>query len=520
VKSHDKEKVKRRFEAAKKAKQRHDAEIREAYLYSFPQIEPEKGPDASTDRTHLYDSTVISAAGGLVSTILRFLIPQDSRWAQLDVAEDIRQALSAGAMRTQLDLETRKLFNELARSNFYVAASKSMKDLVVAGTGCIGIEVTADLGLNFVSVPYDQFFFQENGRGVVDVVFRQHRLPARTVVSQYGGDGKLPDWVAECAREKPDEPIELIECALPAGRSRFQYCVYTTKNGWKLIRSAETSFLPFVVFRWEETSDDIWGDSPVRQTLPAVKMANEMRRMQLDALDVAAHGAWVTKDEALRDQKIVPGGFLFTSDQIGELKFPGDYRVSIEMLEQTRTEIRAALFNDALPPADRTGNITAYEISVRQSQFFNRIGPSAILLEDEFLKPIITACVYALQAVGKIAEFRIDGKPVTVTTNSVVKRGLAAEEIQRNVQLVQLIGSLGDPSMLAIVDKQRLARRILEVGGFTPELIRDEQEVAEELAQQAQMQQLMAGADMASKAAPALQSAAAIANASKPREAA
>jgi hypothetical protein len=72
--------------------------------------------------------------------------------------------------------------------------------------------------------------------------------------------------------------------------------------------------------------------------------------------------------------------------------------------------------------------------------------------------------------------------------NSAVKRGIALTEITRDLQILQQVSALG-PNALLNVDLQKLARKILRDGDMSPEVIKSERVVQEEIDQQAQTQQ-------------------------------
>ena len=75
-----------------------------------------------------------------------------------------------------------------------------------------------------------------------------------------------------------------------------------------------------------------------------------------------------------------------------------------------------------------------------------------------------------------------------LTVNSAVKRGIALTEITRDLQILQQVSALG-PDAIRNVNLQKMARKILRDGDMSPEVIRSESEVQEEIEQVAQQQQ-------------------------------
>jgi carbamoylphosphate synthase small subunit len=100
--------------------------------------------------------------------------------------------------------------------------------------------------------------------------------------------------------------------------------------------------------------------------------------------------------------------------------------------------------------------------------------------------------VKRLQIRGAIPEFVTDNTAFEIVVNSAVKRGIALSEIQRDIQLLQLVAQLGGEAAMNI-DTAKLARKILRDGDMSPEVIRTESDVAEmqeQMQQQAQISQV------------------------------
>ncbi|WP_421876584.1 portal protein [Pacificispira sp.] len=483
--------IKKRYKLACSKKEHHAEHINESYLYTYPAREPKREAGESVYR-ELYDSTATKSADQLISTILSFLIPNDSKWAVLDVEPELVKNRPHGELRRQLAGQTTILFHHLNQSNFYIAAAEALKDVIVAGSACLAVEYD-DSGLRYTAVPVQELAYMDNGRGDVDTVFRDHELPARTLVEMYPDDA--PQELKDMARDNPDKPVPVIESMTPNGK-RSDYALHL-KKGWHKLFMKTVNYMPFVVFRWTKGANDTWGDSPVRQTLAHIKTANKIVECMLDHGDFAAHGAWFTDDEGMKDQTLYPGAVLYTyGEGLKPIPFPGDLRVDNALLEQTRAQIREGLYSDALPPPDPANRMTTAEVTVRQGQFLRSIGPNAIRLEKEFLKPIVLATIRLLQNAGVMESFKVDAKPITLLTYSLVRRQMAMEEITRTVEMIGLATSLFGPIGLANIDVPKLTRHILEAGGVSPQMLKPMEQVEQEM-QAINTVQAMMGAQQA-----------------------
>ena len=183
--------------------------------------------------------------------------------------------------------------------------------------------------------------------------------------------------------------------------------------------------------------------------------------------------------------KIEPGDVITVDSMLQPIPFPGNFQITFQTVEDQRAKVRTMLFNDAIIPPQESQQMTAFEVQVRQSEFFRRIGPYGLRLEIEFLRPIIKNLIKRLQLRGELPEFINNNQEFEIVVNSAVKKGIGMSEIQRDIQLLQIVSQLG-PEAVAQVDIQALARKILRDGDMSPEVVLSEDEVAQKL--QAQQQ--------------------------------
>jgi hypothetical protein len=247
----------------------------------------------------------------------------------------------------------------------------------------------------------------------------------------------------------------------------------------------------FTVFRFGKTIGDMWGTSPVREALPHIRVVNEAQMLFMEAASYLALGSWqVNSDTAVNfaNMKLRPGDVITVDSPLQAIPFPGQLNITEATINDHRAMIRRMLFNDAILPPDESKYQTATEVQIRQSEFYRRIGPSGLRLEQEFLRPIIGNLIKRLQMRGEVEDFTRFGDISELVVNSAVKRGIALTEITRDLQLIQTITQLG-PNALINVDLQKLTRKILRDGDMSPEVIKTETEVEETLEQQSQQQQ-------------------------------
>jgi hypothetical protein len=472
---------------AKAAREKHEDEISEAYKFTRPNRDIWRNREAQTDRTKIFDSTAPDSVQNLVSTILNLLIPQNQQWANLSVREDVKEEVASDIKR-QLDRANRTVFKTIRDSNFYIAASESLTDAVISGCGAIGMYETEN-EIEFIGIPTYQLYFLDNYKGDVDCVFREHQVTAQYLFENYKN---LPDAIKKAATEAPQTMIPITEnCMRATGDEDFTYTVMVGKE-LVPIHQKKMKTQMFVVFRFGRTIGEVWGESPTRMALPYIRTINEATMLQMQAASFSSLGAWqVNSETAVNFANVrLKAGDVITVDQpLQPIPFAGNFTITDATIQDTRAQIRRMMFNDVILPPEGSPTMTATEIQIRQAEFYRRLGTYGLRLEQEFLRPIIFNLVKRLQMRGAVPEFVTDKQAFEIVVNSAVKRGIALSEIQRDLQLLQVVSQLGNEAVLNI-DTTKLARKILRDGDMSPEVLRSENDVNEMKENMLQQQQL------------------------------
>jgi len=482
-----KEFISRAYRLAKAERQKHESEMSEAYLYTKPNRDIYKSESDTVDRRKIFDSTAPDGVQNLVSTILNLLIPQNQQWATLSVREDLKERVAMD-IKMQLDMANRTVFKTLRDSNFYLASSEALTDAVVAGVGCLGT-YEDDKGINFVAIPSYQLYFLDNHKGEVDCVFRDHSLTGTYLLENY--KNKLSDSMREACSKDPFKYHKVLEsCFRMPNDKNFTYTVQLAEQG-DILEKTSMPVQMFTVFRFDKTIGDCWGSSPVRMALPHIRVINEAQMLFMQAAAYLSLGAWqVSSDTAVNfgNMKLRPGDVVTVDQPLQAIPFPGNVNITEATIDNHRRQIQRMLFNDVILPADKPTYQTAAEVQIRQAEFYRRLGPYGLRLEQEFLRPLVGNLITRLQMRGEIQQFQIGSDLLELVVNSAVKRGIALTEITRDLQILQQVSALG-PNALLNVDMQKLARKILRDGDMSPEVLKSEMEVQEAIEQQNQQQQ-------------------------------
>lgn len=496
----DKDKIKTRFDRAKAERQLVEAEIDEAYrwIHGTSII----NPDARPDRSHIFDTTAETAVGDLVTTTMTHLLPQDKRWVTFQTNSRFRAEFgSSSEMDLMLGQFEEQFYEHVNGSEFYLASAESKFDAFISGTGAIGVTAASDEGLYYQALPIYQIYYLSSGCDI-DVVFRLHKLPARTIVERYQ---RAPDWVRDLSRDKPDEQIEIIESMVPAKkRGHFEYQVWTKKD-WTEISATTCPYKPFIVYRVDKSNGaTCWSGSPVRTALADIRSVNQIMKDLLEDAEFIARPTYLVADNGVAmPDSYKSGQFILvdqsTMDSIKPLPRSGDLNVHVGQIQSLRDSINRALMQDVLPQGDR---MTTAEVQVRTEKFFRRIGVHAIRLEEEFLQPLVRSTVAALQKSGLILNrIVLDGDPaypkvdprqtIIMSTRSLLQRVEAQAEVDRVLGTVFAASRLGQEGLMH-VNLNKVGRYIFEKSNFPVSLMRSQEEV-DQMIKAAQATQAISG---------------------------
>jgi len=137
---------------------------------------------------------------------------------------------------------------------------------------------------------------------------------------------------------------------------------------------------------------------------------------------------------------------------------------------------------------------TATEMSMRGQELVMDAGSAFSRLQTEFLEKIIKRAVYILKKNGKIGDFKVDGREVTIKHTSPLARAQDQEDLLAIQQFMQMTIGLG-PEIFGLGTKvEDLPSWIGQKLGLDQELLRSEEERNELQEQAAQVMQEQAQA--------------------------
>ncbi len=460
----------RRHSALEPLRQPHEAGWAECFDFSFPErAQGLNGTDltpqsAQSKKNRILDDTAADSARILSSGIVSGTTPANSIWFGLDAGQETDDE------KRWLDNAARAIFENIHQSNFDAAAFECAVDLTAAGWFVLYIDEAKEGGYHFEQWPLGQCFVSASRiGGLVDTISRKVEMTVEQVVSEYGLDS-VSHQVAEAYRaEKFDDKVQVIHQIYPrqlyaVGGKRAKNLPFASCHvevaTQHLLRESGYHEFPCVVPRWMLIPGSAYATGPMSNALGSIRTINDIKALELSALDVAVAGMWIAEDDGVlnpRAVKLGPRKIIIANsvDSMKELRSGSNFQVSFTAEERLQAGIRKILLADQLQPQEGPA-MTATEVHVRVQLIRQLLGPIYGRLQAEYLQPLVQRCfglAYRAGILGAAPE-TLQDRTYTVKYISPLARAQKMEEVTAIDQYVQgaLAVAEAHPDVLDTID--------------------------------------------------------------------
>ena len=478
----------------------------------------------------IFDGTPMQAARALSNAVGAQIRPEGENWHRIRAVEDIDESSDeAGDWFADTDERMRDAF-ENPKSRMRQALGEADSDLVVFGTAAV-FSGEGENNLLFQTLHLKDALpiFGESGNA--EGMLRDRRFTVRQAIARFGID-KLSDTIRQQKEQnKLDEYVNFLHAVVP--RSDGNKDANLARNlPWadmwieidekKLVSSGGFHEFPFAIPRWDTTSGEEYGRSPGMIALPDSNTAQAMQSTLLVAGQRAADPPLAVPDDSTFDApNTFPGGLAYydleSARAVGRIPIvPLDSGANIpltrEMQDDNRNQIWNAFFRNILRLPVGGPQMTATEIVARKEEFIREIGPVFGRLETDYTAPLVERAFKIMLRAGALAPIPevLSKKAVRFEYQSPIKRLRQQVEAAAAMEWARSMTEFGEikPETLDLINTEALGRFTAKAGGIPHNIVNGEDEVkrlreerAQAQAQAAQMEQLQAGADVASTAA-------------------
>ena len=484
--------------------------------------------EGEQNTVHLYDSTALMSAFTLTSGLFSFLMPAGAFWFGFTAQDE--KLNDNPVMQKWMSMASSATHKEIWRSNFQREMFKTIRSMVVFGTGIISVELIGK-DLVFQSHHVGFMSFDENNRGEIDTVYRQIFYDTRQAVQEFGIKIESKSVQKAIKAEKWDEKFEFVHIVSPnkdfdetkIGASnkkiKSQYIMIKDKA---IVKEGGFDDLPYLVARFSLVPGEIMGRGPAMELLPEIKMLNRMKASFIESAELANNPPMMVEDDGVIGQPVTePNGMIYIRSGA---QFPEPWKSGVnvqlnaEVIREQQNVVKEGFLINRFNSLEGKRNMTAFEVGVRKEDDLTIVSPQVTPLQKETLDPLLTRSLNLLVKAKRIEE---PPESFDFDVNYQGRLSLAMAAVQTNAMEATL--SKWAPyaqlsPVLENIDWDKGFRESWLASGAPADVLKDFDEMMEARQKQQQLQEAAAQASIAKDGAKALKDASSTPEENSPAE--
>ena len=489
-----------RYEHAKTIKQQWANTYEECYEYALPQRESFYQENQGRRRTdRIFDETAVVGVQEFASRLQSGIVPNYARWADFVAGTEIPKE-NQKEVNLMLDEVTNYIFEILQNSNFSQEIHESFLDIAL-GTGILLVEEgDAVQPIKFKAIPLPQAAMTSGHDDKVDHIFRRRMIKNKELYVAYP-KGMFTEKMITDIEKNPDKECEIIEVVYRnyynLKEEEHHFCVISKLYEHKIYEEVYKGqgSNPYLVYRWSKCSGETYGRGPLMLAMPAVKTANLVVELILENAQMSISGMYQVEDDGVINVdniSLIPGTIIpkaAGSQGLTPVPSAGNFNISDLVLQDMRTNIKKALYNDMLGNPNEKTPMSATEVAERQADLSRQIGAAFGRLQAELVVPVLQRIVFILKKQGRIKLPKINGREIKVQSTSPLAQAQQQGDVATVDRFLGMIqGRVGPELANILVNQIEVAKYVAKKLGVPEHLVRSEEEMQ---AAAQQMQQMM-----------------------------
>ncbi len=458
------ETLRKRYKSAKYVADQWIPIMQACFFYAVPfrnrYYLPGKEFQGTSQNTRVYDTTAVEGVKTFVSKLHDTMTPPQIQWMYLEVDDDFVDNPEADVAKLQeaqivLNKYNRKLFRYIHASNFDVIINECYYDLSIGTSALVINQYTDEMPFLCTSIPMDKLSIEEAVNGKIESWFRTWNNLKISELNTRWPKVSLTNELISNLLADPEAKVNIIYegvAYFPNEPKPYMYSVWVDSG---IIYSEYLKSSPGIIWRFQKTNNETWGRGPVMEALPSIISLNEMARMELAAANLNVFKPYMGFSDAvfnphtfkLAPFTVIPIAPIGSGGQVPLIPLPGSSDVNFAQLTigDLRMQIKALLF--AEEPQDATGiqPKTAYELSLKQQNLAQKIGPLFSRLQQECLEPIYKRFAHILHTMGKLPYPELGDIKITYKYKSPLALVKGQQDMARFVQFVQTMQGIMGP---------------------------------------------------------------------------
>jgi len=513
--------VKEASDKAWNAKSHFDDLIKEAFEYALPDRNTyhgngtgkpqggagQKGKDKASRR--VFDSTLQNDAIKITNRIQYELFPIGHQWASFLPGAFVQTEAQEQARRDLHALQ-QVIFTSISFSNFDLAISEWLLELVVAGTACMMVTPgDEDNPVVYQAVSQSHVALREGALGKIDLISRIHKMRI-SLVEQTWPDANFSITDEE---RKEDAEVDLVDVCYYSFKDKVWFYDVIVTGGLKSkdekrVVEREYQICPWVIARWNKAAEEVQGRSLVMQALPDARVLSAIKSYLLRHAALAIGGVFMVKNDGVvnaNNVRVFPGATIpvrstggTAGASIAPLPVTGDVNLADLVIRDLVNSIHQIMMNDGMPDISE-GVRTATELVERMKELQQSLGAPFARILKEGIVPMLEATIAVLAEQGVIPveanrKIKLNNGEIDVKFASPLVQGQSIREVEAARNAMQITKeSAGDEAVGLNFKIEDFGAWVGSKLGVVPELMRsgEERKKLQEQAGQIQAAQAM-----------------------------
>ncbi|MBN3738075.1 portal protein [Burkholderia sp. Tr-20355] len=486
-----------------------------------PRPDTEKGRERGQK---MFDSTAPLALRNFVAAEDSMITPATQLWHRLKTSDDALN--ETPAVKAYLQAVVRVLFAARYRwqGGFVTQMGATYQSIGLFGPGAIMIEHDIGRGLVYRNLPMQRLWFAENNAGMIDKTHVEWSLTLRQAEQRFGRANLSPAMQSALERD-PEKSATFYHVVEPRadrdprkldGRNMRFASYWLDEGRERIVQNSGFRTFPIAIGRFYVGSDSVYGGSPAYDSMPDIRMANDMAKTNIRGAQKLVDPPLLASEDGvlegfdLRSGSLNWGGLDDKGNEMVKPLLTGKQaQIGIEFAQDTRQTINQWFYVTLFQILVDSGDMTATEVLQRAQEKGVLLAPTLGRTQAELLGPLIEREIDILAEAGQLPQMPqelIDaGADVDVEYDSPLNKAMRAGEGTAILQWLQQLGVVSqfDPAAAKVPNGQRIARLLADYGGVPVEAMSTDEELRAQQAaeaQAAQMQQMLAAAPVAAGA--------------------
>lgn len=457
----------------------------------------------------IFDGTGVAAAFRFAPRAQADITPPFEKFFTLQAGPAVPQA-SRDDLERQLTTITAQIQGALDSSRWDTASLEMYADYF-AGLGCMLIMPGPDREpVRFIPVPASQVALGMDPWGDVGSVIWKRSWPAEDLAAMWP-DHRWSDTVSQQIRTEADKPVNVTQYTrADHATGRWRHMVMVENDG-SFAQDDTFNTAPWLTPRFFVVPGDPMPRGPAHIALPFIKTANVTREFALKSAAFALLGLWMYQSDSVFDPhqaEFTPGKFWPVQStggnfgsSIARLPVPENFDISSIILEDERSQIKQATFDNQLPP-DSGAVRSATEIVERMKADAQNWGGVPVRAQREIVHALVRRVADILYTKGALAsQLPIDQFLLKVDVTSPMMRARRAQMVQPTIEWLSMLQGFGGAEFMALsANIEKIGTELGRAMGVPVEYLRSE---ADKSALQQAVAKMIAGGQQQPDAAAA-----------------